>query len=124
MSDSPKGTKADVRERRLARLKLKRKELNSEIRRVQDGQRADARRLATRRRILFGSWVEHQIKIGADGWSEEKVMNQMRKFLKRPHDRAVFGLNPLPAPPEGSEEGTADPEGDGDAAEAETAQTS
>ena len=109
MAGSPKETKAEIRERRLARLKAKRKEVSAEIRRVQDATRADARRLATRRRILYGSWVERQIETGAVGWSEEKMQRQMDRFLTRSHDRAVFGLQPLPPSDEG---GTGD-EGSG-----------
>lgn len=81
---------------KLEKLHKRREALLAQIRREEAKDRQRSRADDTRRKILAGAAVlEHA--------EDDAVFKQMldallARFLVRDHDRALFGLDPLPAP--------------------------
>ena len=73
--------------------------LTSQIRRAQARVSAADRKRHTRRLILIGSYIEHTTQ--ADPTKKDRLIKGLDGFLERDQDRAVFGLPPKVAHPQG-----------------------
>ena len=80
-------------EARKAKLDERRAKLADEIRKVEARQREAEKKLQTRKRILIGAYVLHQIDTGA--MQESELMSGLAGYLERKTDRELFGLPPL-----------------------------
>lgn len=47
----------------------------------------------TRRKILIGSMIQSWVSGGKKDWSQERLDAELREYLTRPDDRALFGLD-------------------------------
>jgi hypothetical protein len=86
-----------------AKLKLlieKRDTFNARIRQEQNKLKAGERKSDTRRKVLAGATVLEWAK--RDNEFSSRLMAELRIFLVRDDDRALFGLPPLPKPKEHS----------------------
>ena len=80
-----------------AKLKLlieKRDAVNARIKQEQNKLKADERKSDTRRKILAGAAVLQWAK--KDNEFSSRLMTELKSFLVRDDDRALFGLPPLP----------------------------
>ena len=80
-----------------ARLKLlieKREAVNARIKKEQGKLRAVERKSDTRRKVLAGAAVLEWAK--RDNDFSSRLMAELRAFLVRDDDRALFGLSALP----------------------------
>ena len=87
-----------------ARLKLlieKRDAVNARIKREQGKLRAVERKSDTRRKVLAGAAALEWAK--RDNEFSSRLMAELKAFLVREDDRALFGLPPLPKPKEPSD---------------------
>ena len=90
---------------RIQALKRKKKQvLTRQVRRAQARLNTHERRRRTRRLILIGTLVEHQVS-DSEG-AQSRLRDDLDEFLKRDRDRALFDLPPVgdpdpasPAPP-------------------------
>ena len=97
--------KARDSKKRIQALKRKKKAvLTRQVRQAQARLNAHERRRRTRRLILMGTLLEHQVSQSEDALSE--LLRDLNDFLKRDRDRALFDLPPVgdpdpasPAPP-------------------------
>jgi hypothetical protein len=86
-----------------AKLKLlieKRDAVNARIKREQGKLRSVERKSDTRRKVLAGATVLEWAK--RDNEFSSRLMVELKAFLVRDDDRALFGLPPLPKPKEHS----------------------
>ena len=91
--------------KRIQALKRKKKQvLTRQVRRAQARLTTHERRRRTRRLILIGTLVEHQVS-DSEG-AQSRLRDDLDAFLKRDRDRALFDLPPVgdpdpasPAPP-------------------------
>ena len=78
---------------KIKQLMEKRNAVNARIRREQNKLKAGERRDDTRRKILAGAAV---LELAAkDSDFEARLQGELRAFLVRDHDRALFGLPPV-----------------------------
>jgi hypothetical protein len=83
---------------KLKQLIEKREAVNARIRREQNKVKTAGRKDDTRRKILAGAIVlEWAAK---DNEFSAKLMGELKRFLVRDADRALFGLSPQPQPKE------------------------
>lgn len=86
-----------------AKLKLlieKREAVNAQIKKEQGKLRAVERKSDTRRKVLAGAAVLEWAK--RDSEFSSRLMTELKTFLVREDDRALFGLSPLTKPKEPS----------------------
>jgi hypothetical protein len=79
---------------KLERLLEKREAVNSRIKLEQNKQRVDERRIDTRRKVLAGATVLEWAK--KDSAFSARLDAELKAFLVRDADRALFNLPPLP----------------------------
>jgi hypothetical protein len=79
---------------RLEQLTQRRDQLNAQIQALKNREAHQARKQATRRKILVGAAVLDQVKRGE--WPEDRLLAMLEGFLDKPLDRALFGLPPKP----------------------------
>ena len=87
----------EIREKK-ARLneveKLAKKEVQLRLRRARYAVSAKERKIRTRRFILIGSAVHAETR--DDPAAQARLLKLLDGHLTKPHDRALFGLAPLP----------------------------
>jgi hypothetical protein len=83
---------------KLNRLIEQREAVNARIRQEQNRQRAGDRRADTRRKVLAGAAVLEWAK--RDNEFSSRLMTELKVFLVRDDDRALFGMPSLPRPKE------------------------
>jgi hypothetical protein len=79
---------------KLKRLIEKREAVNARIKMEQNKLKASERKSDTRRKILAGAAVLQWAK--QDNEFSSRLMTELKTFLVRDDDRALFGLPPLP----------------------------
>lgn len=89
-----KSSKRTELEARLERIEKDKERVRKQLKELQAKERAEARKLDTRRKILMGSWVKSLLDSGA--MTLEKFDESTRKFFTKPKDRELLGLPPLP----------------------------
>ena len=85
---------------KLKRLIEKRNAVNARIQQEQNKLRADERKSDTRRKVLAGATVLEWAK--KDNEFSSRLMAELKNFLVRDDDRALFNLPPLPKEHSGS----------------------
>jgi large subunit ribosomal protein L7/L12 len=80
-------------ENRLKKLTERRNAVNARIRKEQNKLAADKRKADTRRKILMGAWAFE--KSGRDSEFAQTALAELKDFLVRDYDRALFGLPPV-----------------------------
>jgi large subunit ribosomal protein L7/L12 len=80
---------------RLKKLTERRNAVNARIRKEQNKLAADKRRADTRRKILMGAWAFE--KSGRDSEFAKTALAELKEFLVRDSDRALFGIPPASA---------------------------
>jgi hypothetical protein len=80
---------------KLNRLIEQRNAVNARIKQEQNKQRAGERKSDTRRKVLAGATVLEWAK--RDNEFSSRLMAELKRFLVRDDDRALFGLPPLPS---------------------------
>ena len=89
--------KARESKKRIQALKRKKKAvLTRQVKQAQARLNAHERRRRTRRLILMGTLLEHQVSQSEDALSE--LLRDLDDFLKRDRDRELFDLPPLADP--------------------------
>ena len=83
---------------KLNRLIEQRNAINARIRDAESKLRDNERRLDTRRKVLAGATVLAWAKRDSDFCA--RLMMELKTFLVRDDDRALFNLPPLPKLPE------------------------
>jgi hypothetical protein len=83
-------------EAKLKQLMEKRNAVNARIRREQNKLAADKRKVDTRRKVLAGAAVLEWA--ARDTEFSMRLMSELRSFLVRDADRALFGLPPVEKP--------------------------
>jgi hypothetical protein len=78
---------------KLKRLIEKRNAVNARIQQEQNKLRADERKSDTRRKVLAGATVLEWAK--RDSEFSTRLIAELKRFLVRDDDRALFGLPPL-----------------------------
>ena len=79
-----------------AQMKQKREKILRQQRQQQANMAKEQRKVDTRRKVLVGAAVLHQLETGE--WPQERLNALLNGFLTRNYDRALFsGLEPLPA---------------------------
>jgi hypothetical protein len=78
---------------KLKRLIEQREAVNARIRQEQNRQRASDRKSDTRRKVLAGATVLEWAK--RDSEFSSRLVAELKRFLVRDDDRALFGLPPL-----------------------------
>jgi hypothetical protein len=73
----------------LSELTKKQEAIQNRIASIQARKRKDDDRILTRKKILIGAFMLEKLK---DKDELNKLILEMDKFLKRPHDRQLFGL--------------------------------
>ena len=94
---------------KLEKLLAKREEMNAKIRREMGRDRSLKRRQDTRKKIIAGALVLAEDDPAIRLWLSKTI----NKAVKRPDERALFGLAPLPAEPAATQK-TDKPEPAGD----------
>jgi hypothetical protein len=79
---------------KLNRLIEQRNAVNARIKQEQNKQRAGERKSDTRRKVLAGATVLEWAK--RDSEFSSRLMSELKRFLVRDDDRALFDLPPLP----------------------------
>jgi hypothetical protein len=79
---------------KLKQLIEKRNAVNARIKQEEGKLRASERKRDTRRKILAGAAVLQWAK--QDNEFSSRLMKELKAFLERDDDRALFGLLPLP----------------------------
>lgn len=101
---------------KLKRLLERQAQLKAQIQQAKAQERSRERKLDTRRKLLIGAAILHQIE--QQQWPESKLKAMMDAFLTRPEDRRLFNL-PIPdesnapvaqKPPESTSEPKRDPQ--------------
>ena len=86
--------KARESKKRIQALKRKKKAvLNRQVRQTQARLNAHERRRRTRRLILIGTLLEHQVSQSEE--AQSRLRHDLDAFLKRDRDRELFELPPL-----------------------------
>jgi hypothetical protein len=76
--------------KRLEQLLKKKEQIENRIQLLKSKENEKKRKEETRKKILLGAWVMHQIEQGY--LEKEEVLSGLDKFLTRPIDRQLFGL--------------------------------
>ena len=97
---------------KLKRLLERQAQLKAQIQQAKAQERSRERKLETRRKILIGAAILHQVE--QQQWPESKLKAMMDAFLTRPEDRRLFNL-PIPeesngANPQGTSESKSESE--------------
>ena len=79
---------------KLKRLIEKRNAFNARIKQEQNKERSSERKSDTRRKVLAGAAVLEWAKKDTD--FANALTTELRRFLVRDADRALFGLPPIP----------------------------
>ena len=83
---------------KLKKLKQQREKIDKQIRLEKARLAAQERKDATRRKILDGALIQSEAKSNP---TIAKLLEKLRREkLTKPHDRALFGLEPLKETPE------------------------
>jgi len=90
--DSQPMTKAEIEARKQALIKQQ-ADIKAEMAKLRKEGSARARADRDKKRFLVGACVFQKIELGQ--LSEEELQGWMEPFLKRPHERDLFGLKPL-----------------------------
>jgi hypothetical protein len=85
---------------KLKQLIEKRNAVNARIKKEEGKLRASERKSDTRRKVLAGAAVLQWAK--QDNEFSSRLMTELKAFLVRDDERALFGLPPLPKPKEHS----------------------
>jgi hypothetical protein len=85
---------AELETDKLKKLKAERAAIEARIRDEQTRLRKKERKSDTRRMILWGPWASEKAKRDSDFSS--MAMAELKSYLTRNDDRALFGLPPLP----------------------------
>ena len=75
---------------KLKRLLERQAQLKSQIQQAKAQERSRERKLDTRRKLLIGAAILHQVE--QQQWPESKLKAMMDGFLTRPEDRRLFDL--------------------------------
>ena len=78
---------------KLKRLLERQAQLKAQIQQAKAQERSRERKLDTRRKLLIGAAILHQVE--QQQWPESKLNALMDEFLTRPEDRRLFNL-PIP----------------------------
>jgi hypothetical protein len=73
----------------LSELTKKQEAIQNRIASIQARKRKDDDRILTRKKILIGAFMLEKLR---DKGELNNLILEMDKFLKRPHDRKLFGL--------------------------------
>ena len=84
---------SEQREKIETQLRQKKKKLQREENRQRARMQNEQRKLETRRKILVGAAVLHEIE--QSRWSNDQLQKLLDGFLDRDDDRALFGLAKL-----------------------------
>jgi hypothetical protein len=76
--------------KRLEQLLKKKEQIENRIQLLKSKENEKKRKEETRKKILLGAWVMHQVEQGY--LEKEEVLSGLDKFLSRPIDRQLFGL--------------------------------
>jgi large subunit ribosomal protein L7/L12 len=76
--------------KRLEQLLKKKEQIENRIQLLKSKENEKKRKEETRKKILLGAWVMHQVEQGY--LEKEEVLLGLDKFLTRPIDRQLFGL--------------------------------
>lgn len=79
-------------EERLAELEARKARVEGQMRRIKSKQRERDRRHDTRRKVLAGAAVLARAERDPQAMADLRAL--LDRFLERPQDRAVFGLEP------------------------------
>ena len=79
---------------KIKKLKAQRAAIDARMRQEQYKLRAAERKIDTRRKVLAGAWALD--KVARDNQFAAMAMEDLRNFLTRDDERALFGLPPLP----------------------------
>ena len=79
---------------KLEKLLKQRETINARIRQEQGKVNQRKRKEDTRRKILYGAWLEREIEKRPEFGVQ--VHKDMNNYLTRPDDRALFELPPVP----------------------------
>ena len=83
---------------KIKKLKQQREAITRKIRREESRQKEKERKDDTRRKILDGALIQTEAQTNQ---SIARLLEQLRREkLTKPHDRALFGLEPLTETPE------------------------
>ena len=86
----------EKRSRLADELQARTDKLNEDLRKVRNRLSKRERKQRTRRLILYGAWVQRNIKI--DAQLKARVRGDLDKVTPRAADRKLLGLAPLPSP--------------------------
>lgn len=81
---------------RIDKLKERISQLTGQLQQEQAKERADQRKIDTRKKILLGAMVMNRMEQGF--FAKETIREWMDSYLTRDHDRALFDLPPLTKP--------------------------
>lgn len=76
--------------KRLEQLLKKKEQIENRIQQIKSKENEKKRKEETRKKILLGAWVMHQVEQGY--LEKKKVLEGLDKFLTKPIDRQLFGL--------------------------------
>jgi len=88
---------AELETEKLKKLKAARAALDARVRDEEKKLNEAERKKDTRRMILWGRWASEKAKRDSDFSS--MAMAELKTYLTRNDDRALFGLAPLLSPP-------------------------
>lgn len=74
----------------IERLKQRKAQLEARLQMLQARQRTHERKKDTRRKVLAGAMILHQVETGR--FPREEFLRMMSEFLVRNFDRALFDL--------------------------------
>ena len=80
---------------KIDQLTKKKKQIEEQIKAIQNRERTQARIDDARKKILVGSTL--MLKIKKNEFPEETLTQFLDQELKKEHDRKLFGLAPLPS---------------------------
>lgn len=92
---------------RIDKLKERISQLTNQLQQEQAKERADQRKIDTRKKILLGAMVMNRMEQGF--FARETIREWMDSYLTRDHDRALFDLPPLKKPEDFNKGDTASP---------------
>lgn len=77
-------------QQRLMAIEKKQAQAKAALRDATAAKRSQERKLDTRRKVLLGALLQHEMSTGAE--SERAILNRLERFLTRAADRALFDL--------------------------------
>jgi len=84
----------DSRQAKIEKLESKVETAKKKLALERQKQNKSDQKIQTRKKILIGAFYLEQFEKNPD--MERQVMTKLETWLKRDHDREVFGLAPLP----------------------------